>query len=122
MLAVDSELTISHVEIAGAARAAIDAGKGSHVRVVAADVRDNPGAAMAVRSGATAAVSHSVFTRNGTAGRDQKTVRAFTRSPCVRWNRTTRSAPSTGETRGKSPITGTERSYGRFSVTRNFDA
>ena len=74
VLAVDSEMTISHVEIAGAARAAIDAGKGSHVRVVAADVRDNPGAAMAVRSGATAAVSHSVFTRNGTAGRDQKTL------------------------------------------------
>ena len=74
VLAVDSEMTISHVEINGAARAAIDAGKGSHVRVVAADVRDNPGAAMAIRSGATAAVSHSVFTRNGTASRDQKTL------------------------------------------------
>ena len=74
VLAVDSELSISHVEITGAARAAIDVGRGSHVRVVGGDIRDNPGAAMAVRSGATAAVSHSVFTRNGTAGRDQKTL------------------------------------------------
>jgi serine/threonine protein phosphatase PrpC len=72
--AVDSELSISHVEIAGAAEVAIDAGKGSSVRVVAADVHDNPGAAVAVRSGATAAISHSVFARNGTASRAQRTL------------------------------------------------
>jgi PPM family protein phosphatase len=74
VLAVDSELTISHVDIAGAAHAAIDAGRGARVRVLAADIRDNPGAAVAIRSGATAAVSHSVFTRNGTASRDQRTL------------------------------------------------
>ena len=74
VLAIDSELTISHVEIAGAARAAIDAGRASQVRVLAADVRDNPGAGIAVRSGATAAIWHSVFARNGTASRDQKTL------------------------------------------------
>ncbi|MGH9314720.1 MAG: protein phosphatase 2C domain-containing protein [Vicinamibacterales bacterium] len=74
VLAVESELSISHVEISGAADAAIEAARGSRVRVVAADVRDNPGAAVAVRSGATAAVFHSVFARNGTAGRAQKTL------------------------------------------------
>ena len=74
VLAVDSELTISHVDIAGAAQAAIDAGRGARVRVLAADVRDNPGAAVAVRSGASAAISHSVFTRNGTGSRDQRTL------------------------------------------------
>lgn len=74
VLAVDSELTISHVEITGAADAAIEAGVGSRMRVVAADIRDNPGAAVAVRSGATATVSHSVFARNGTAGRGQRTL------------------------------------------------
>ena len=74
VLAVDSELSLSHVEIAGAADAAIDAGPGSRVRIVAADVRDNPGAAVAVATGATAEVSHSVFARNGTAGRVQKTL------------------------------------------------
>jgi PPM family protein phosphatase len=74
VLAVNAELSILHVEITGAGTAAIDAGKGSRVRVVGADIRDNPGAAVAVRPGATAAVSHSVFARNGTSGRGQRTL------------------------------------------------
>jgi PPM family protein phosphatase len=74
ILAEDSELSISHVEITGAADVAIDAGRGSRVRVIAADVRDNPGTAVAVRSGATATISHSVFTRNGTTRGALKTV------------------------------------------------
>ncbi len=69
VLTDDSELSISNVEISGAARVALDVGKGSRVRIVAGDIRDNPGSALAVRAGATALVSHSVFTRNGaTAG------------------------------------------------------
>jgi hypothetical protein len=74
VLAADSELSIWDVEIAGAADVAIDAGTGSSVRVVGADLHDNPGAAVAVRSGARAVVSHSVFARNGTAGRARKTL------------------------------------------------
>jgi serine/threonine protein phosphatase PrpC len=74
VLALDSELSLSYLEIAGAADAAIDVGAGSQVRVVAADVRDNPGAAVSVAVGATADVSHSVFARNGTAGRIQRTL------------------------------------------------
>jgi len=71
---VDSELSMSDVEITGAAGVAIDIGRGSRVRVVAGDIRDNPGSALAVRSGATAAISHSVFTRNGAAGGAPRTV------------------------------------------------
>jgi hypothetical protein len=69
VLAADSDLSISNVEITGAARVALDIGKGSRVRVVAADIADNPGSALIVRAGATALVSHSVFRRNSsTAG------------------------------------------------------
>jgi PPM family protein phosphatase len=69
VLTADSELSISNVEISGAARVALDIGKGSRVRVVAADIADNPGSALIVRAGATALVSHSVFRRNSsTAG------------------------------------------------------
>jgi len=74
VLAVESELSLSDVEIVGAADAAIDAGRGSRVRVVGADIRDNPGAAVAARSGARVAVSNTVFERNGTAGRTRKTL------------------------------------------------
>ena len=70
----DSELSISEVEVSGAAGVAIDIGRGSRVRVVAADLRDNPGSALAVRSGAIAEISHTVFARNGTAGGAEKTV------------------------------------------------
>ena len=68
VLALDSELTLVSLEISGAADVAIEAGRGSRVRVVGADVRDNPGAAVAVRAGGTATISHSEFARNATAG------------------------------------------------------
>jgi serine/threonine protein phosphatase PrpC len=60
------DLAITDVEISGAANAAIDARKESRIRLVGSDVRDNPGAALAVRSGGTATVSHSAFARNAT--------------------------------------------------------
>jgi serine/threonine protein phosphatase PrpC len=74
VLTDDSELSISNVEISGAAKVALDVGKGSRVRVVAGDIRDNPGSALAVRAGATALVSHSVFMRNGATVGTQSTV------------------------------------------------
>jgi PPM family protein phosphatase len=74
VLTADSELSLSDVEVSGAVRVAIDIGRGSRIRVVGGDIRDNPGSALAVRSGATAAISHSAFTRNGTTGGAQKTV------------------------------------------------
>jgi PPM family protein phosphatase len=74
VLTVDSELSMSVIEISGAAAVAIDVGRGSRVRVVAGDIRDNPGSALVVRSGATAAIAHSLFARNATAGGAHKTV------------------------------------------------
>ena len=67
VLAIDSDLTISQIDISGAAHRAIDVGAGSHVRVVAADIHDNSGTALRVRAGAWATIAHSVFARNATA-------------------------------------------------------
>ena len=64
----DSELRIAEMKISGAARAAIEAGRAARVRVVASEIHDNPGAALAVRAGAAATITHNVFSRNGTAG------------------------------------------------------
>jgi serine/threonine protein phosphatase PrpC len=74
VLAVEAGLSMSNVEISGAANVAIDARRGSQLSVVGADLRENPGAALAVRAGASAAVSHSVFARNATAGGARKTL------------------------------------------------
>jgi hypothetical protein len=70
----DSELSMSDVEVTGAAGVAIDIGRGSRVRLVAGDIRDNPGAALIVRSGGNSAISHTVFRRNGTAHGAHKTI------------------------------------------------
>ncbi len=68
VLTADSEVSITELQIAGAGGVAIDAGPGSTLRIVAGDFQDNPGSALAVRSGARVAVAHSVFARNGGAG------------------------------------------------------
>ena len=69
----EAGVTISDVEIVGAARAAIDAGKGSTVRMVGGDIHDNSGAALAIRKSARVVVAHSKFERNAT-GDGQKTL------------------------------------------------
>jgi serine/threonine protein phosphatase PrpC len=74
-----SDLSIIDVEISGAANAAIDARKESRVRVVGSDLRENAGAALAVRSGGFAAVSHSAFARNAT-GRGRQALMLEERS------------------------------------------
>ncbi len=65
VLVRNSELSIVDVEISGATRIAVDIGGVSRPSVVASDIRDNPGAALAIRSGATARIVHNVFVRNG---------------------------------------------------------
>jgi serine/threonine protein phosphatase PrpC len=72
VLAIDSELSISDIEITGAAVAAIEIGRDSRVRVVGSDIRENPGAAVAVRAGADGSISHTVFSKNGTAAGNQR--------------------------------------------------
>lgn len=65
LLVQDSELSVIDTEIWGAANVAIDIAGASHVSVMASHVHDNPGAAFAVRSGASARITHNVFQRNG---------------------------------------------------------
>ena len=65
VLATNSDLSVVDIEISGATKVAIDIGGVSRPSVVASDIHDNPGAALAIRSGAEARVVHNVFTRNG---------------------------------------------------------
>ena len=65
LLVQDSELSVIAADISGAANVAIDIAVMSRVSVMASDVHDNPGAAFAVRSGASARITHNVFQRNG---------------------------------------------------------
>ena len=65
LLVQDSELSVIAADISGAANVAIDIAGMSRVSVMASDVHDNPGAALAVRSGASARIMHNVFQRNG---------------------------------------------------------
>jgi serine/threonine protein phosphatase PrpC len=65
LLIHNSEVSIVDVEITGATRTAIDVVGRSSVDVLASDLHDNPGAAIAVRSGASARITHNVFKRNG---------------------------------------------------------
>ena len=65
LLIRNSEVSIIDTEISGATRAAIDIIGRSKVDLMASDLHDNPGAALAVGSGASARVTHNVFKRNG---------------------------------------------------------
>ena len=62
----DAAVSIVNCEITGAARAALDLG-GKHATVIGSDIHDNPGTALAIRSGASPRVTHNVFSRNGLA-------------------------------------------------------
>ena len=70
----NSELSISAIEITGAARAAIDADATSRLSLSGSDIRDNPGTGLALRTGSNAAISHNVFMRNGAAGAPQRAL------------------------------------------------
>jgi hypothetical protein len=60
-----STASLSQLSITGATRAAIDVGPRSRAAVTASDIQENAGAAIAVRSGGEAMLSHNVFSRNG---------------------------------------------------------
>jgi hypothetical protein len=63
----NSEVSIIDVEISGATKAAVEISGGALAGLVASDIRDNPGAALAIRSGAKPRIAHNVFARNGLA-------------------------------------------------------
>src|SRR5438034_3169525 len=52
VLVKDSEVSVVDVEVMGAKNVAIDIDSKAHVSVSGSDIRDNPGAALAIRSGA----------------------------------------------------------------------
>jgi serine/threonine protein phosphatase PrpC len=62
-----ASVTLLDIEIAGAARTAIDLGPGFPVALLGSDIHDNPGAGLAVRANATPRITHNVFSRNGTS-------------------------------------------------------
>jgi hypothetical protein len=62
-------LSITNVEISGAANAGIDFGEGSSATLLGSAIHDNPGAAILVRAGANPRLSNNVFTRNGMSER-----------------------------------------------------
>jgi hypothetical protein len=64
----NSQVTLSDMEVSGAARTAVDVDATSTVRLSGSDIRDNPGAALVILGGANATISHNVFVRNGSAG------------------------------------------------------
>ncbi len=65
LLVANSALSIVDVEITGATKVAIDFADGGGAVLVGSDIRDNPGAALAIRARASPHVAHSWFARNG---------------------------------------------------------
>ena len=63
-----SAVSLSQLSITGATRAAIDVGRRSQAAVTASDIQENAGAAVAIRSGGEAMLSHNVFSKNGAGG------------------------------------------------------
>jgi len=63
-----SDVSIVDIEVTGAVNAAIAIDGLSLATILASDVHDNPGAALAIRS-ASARIAHNVFMRNGVSER-----------------------------------------------------
>jgi len=61
VLVRSSNVRLVDLEIIGASRVAIDLGGGDHLELLASDIHDNPGAALAVRANASARISHNAI-------------------------------------------------------------
>jgi serine/threonine protein phosphatase PrpC len=70
----NSEVVLSDTEISGARNAAIEYSGTAGGSVVAADLHDNPGAAIVVRAGASPRIAHSTFVRNAGSERAPGTL------------------------------------------------
>jgi serine/threonine protein phosphatase PrpC len=73
VLVSGSGLSLVDVEISGAATAAISFARDSTATLVASEIHDNPGAALAIAPGAAPRIAHSTFARNGTSPRTPAT-------------------------------------------------
>jgi len=76
LLVKNAELSVVDIEMTGAVTVAIDLddpdnlnGGSARVAVIASDIHDNPGAALAIRAGASPRIAHNVFLRNGLSER-----------------------------------------------------
>jgi PPM family protein phosphatase len=69
ILVQNSTISILHVEITGATRAALEFAGGGASTVMASDIRDNAGAALVVRDGSSPRVANNSFARNGRSDR-----------------------------------------------------
>jgi serine/threonine protein phosphatase PrpC len=67
----NSEVSITDIEVTGATNVAIDISDMSRASIVASEVHDNPGAALAIRSALPIRIAHNVFARNGKSERVQ---------------------------------------------------
>ena len=67
-------VSIVDVEITGARTVAIDLNQMAAGDVIGSDIHDNPGPALAIRSGASPRISHNVFARNGLSERAQASM------------------------------------------------
>ena len=69
VLVKGGHVSIVDVEISGALAAAIDLDRMAGGGVTGSDIHDNPGPALAIRSGASPRIAHNVFARNGLSER-----------------------------------------------------
>src|SRR5262249_43422837 len=67
ILAKKSDLSVVDVEITGAALCAVDLRDAARLARLASHIHDNPGAALAIRGGASPRVNQNIFSRNGTS-------------------------------------------------------
>jgi serine/threonine protein phosphatase PrpC len=74
LLVEGSSLSIVDVEIAGATKIAIEFGAASRAGLLASEIHDNPGAAIAIGPGASPRIAHNTFVRNGLAGHAARPV------------------------------------------------
>jgi hypothetical protein len=69
-----SNVSIVDVEITGALTVAIDLNQMAGGGVTGSDIHDNPGPALAIRSGASPRIAHNVFARNGLSERARSSL------------------------------------------------
>jgi hypothetical protein len=69
-----AHVSVVDVEISGALTVAIDLNQMAGGGVTGSDIHDNPGAALAIRSGASPRIAHNVFARNGLSERARAAI------------------------------------------------
>jgi hypothetical protein len=69
LLVRNASLAVIDVEITGASNVAIDFAQGQGSALIGSHIHDNPGAALAIRSGASPRIAHNAFLRNGLSAR-----------------------------------------------------